>query len=110
MKSPDQGPSQEKPLSLAVLFEREQVSPDELKATLRDYAESGAGISDRVIALIDRVELTKDDLSELAGSARKGVEVQTTIMENKARRRGERDDQDVRKYQDVLDHLEKKMR
>ena len=77
MKSSEQEPSQQKPLSFAELEGKERVSTDELKATLRDYAESGAAMSARVVnALIDRVKLTESDLAELANSARRAIEVQ----------------------------------
>ncbi len=77
MESPKRESSQEKPLSFADLTNKESVSVSELKATLRDYAESGSAIlGDVVIALINRVKLTQDDRKELQDYVFKGIENQ----------------------------------
>jgi len=59
------------------LEKKENVSASELKVVLEDYAESGAAIlASVVISIIERVDLTKEDLIELKLSAKKGVGVQ----------------------------------
>ena len=103
MKSPEQGPSQEKPFSFAELEGKEQVSADELKATLRDYAESGSAIlASVVIALIDRVKLTTSDRIELAGIARRGIDVQE---ENRSSSKAQTVERETRQYLRVLQHI-----
>ena len=104
MKSSEQGPSQEKPLSFAELEGKEQVSADELKATLRDYAESGAAILVRVVnSLIDRVNLTENDLAELVNIARRGIEVQE---ENRPLSKVWTVEREKGQYQQVINHIE----
>lgn len=79
------------------LQDRETVSVTDVKETLREYATSGAAILGRVVnALIDRVDLTDNDVMDLMDSAKKG-------SENQARRRFPKD---AAEFDAVTRHLQ----
>jgi len=70
-------PERKKPASFAELEQKSQVTAEELKETLRDYVEGGAPIlAGVVISIMERTELSPQDLQELKQIAQTGVEKQ----------------------------------
>ena len=91
--------------SFAELKQEKIVSPNDIKATLKDCAESGTAILGQVvIKLIDRVPMTRDDLSECLQSAEIGVVAQQKVCsseEDEIKESGE--------YSQVADHVRSKI-
>jgi hypothetical protein len=91
--------SQQRGFSFDELEKKDQVSADELKQFLREYAEGGWAINARgVKSLIDRVTLTQEDLMEMTEIANRGIEVQERKQLEKEK--GE--------YQQVINYIESK--
>lgn len=89
-----------KPKTFRDLMESKKVSTKELKATMKDYVETGGGIVARVvIEIIDRVKLSALDLAELYRMAKAGQKNQE--------RRGQ---PDAKEYEKVAEHLKELMR
>lgn len=71
-----------KPASFAELAKQKDVTPAELIATLRDYAERGDSIDDRVVlGIIKRVKLTPEEKTELVNLARIGIDRATSSID-----------------------------
>lgn len=86
--------------TFAELQQEEVVASEELVATLKDYAESGASIVDRVvIEIINKTELTKPILENCLALAQRGVEVHQNMGEPV----------EVAKYRKVADFIQTKL-
>ncbi len=93
-----QNPEQMKPTSFADLENKENVTAEELKETLRDYAYGAAINAGVVNSIIDRTELSPEDLQELRQSAQRGAEIQ----------RGHRFPSEEKEYKKVIVHIDSK--
>ncbi len=83
-------------LSFADLQRRPSVRAEDLMATLREYATSGAAISGRVVrTLVMRTLLDADQMAHLIESAERGAESQ----------RSRNFPRDAESYEDVADLL-----
>jgi len=66
-----------RPKSFAELEAQEEVSEEELVASLGGYADSGAAIrGDVVVSIIERTSLTQDGLEALQAAAVRGITAQ----------------------------------
>ncbi|MFZ2150575.1 MAG: hypothetical protein WAZ12_03135 [Candidatus Absconditicoccaceae bacterium] len=88
--------AKDKIYSFAELEQKSIVSFEELKATLKDYAEGGRAISSRVvISIIDRMKINENDKWDLIEIAKKGMKVHQKMEEPI----------EEEKYQKVYKHL-----
>ncbi len=98
MSNPETGPSpeQKKSASFAELEQKKDVTAKELIETLKDYAESGAGVLARVVnPIIDRVTLSPSERQKLHEIATRGMEKQNKLGQTK----------DAKEYSLVASHV-----
>jgi hypothetical protein len=80
MNHHNQAPTTEQPLTFAELEVKADATADEVIASLRDDAESGAAISSNVvISVIERISPTYEDLGALQTAAVSGIVAQARI-------------------------------
>ena len=84
------------PATFAELEAKENVSATELIDTLKDYAEGGWVIADRVVlSLIRRTKLTDNERETIKQLAQKGADLQAERRETKS----------AKEYQAVVDQM-----
>jgi argonaute-like protein implicated in RNA metabolism and viral defense len=88
---------QNEPATFDELEKKKDVSADELIATLKDYAEGGWAINDKVVlTLIRRTKLKEDEREIIKDLAKKGAELQDARSEVESRD----------EYVNIIDHID----
>lgn len=91
---------QKKPATFAELEKKQRVSAAELINTLKDYAEGGWAISDRVVlSLIRRTKLTGGERAAIKNLLQKGVDLQFAHQDTRS----------ATEYQNVLDQMDNEL-